>query len=179
MLSNIIILIEKIIAKVGLSVAWLTTAMVLVTAISVALRYGFNISHPTLQESITYMHATVFMLGIAYALQRGVHVRVDVFYLRFGKRIQLWVDLLGGIAFLGVFCMVLLGNSLDYVSHSWALRERSTESTGLPAVFLLKTLIPLLAITLLAQGIAEILRCTLQLSGKPTPPRHGEDLPNV
>lgn len=179
MLPNIINRIEKIIEDLGLAVAWLTLVMVLITALSVILRYGFNISYPAMQESITYMHGAVFMLGIAFALQRGAHVRVDVFYRRLHRRTQLWVDLIGGIAFLGTFTIVLFISSWDYVIHSWALLERSTESTGLPAVFLLKSLIPLLAVTLFAQGLAEVLRCALQLQGLPAPPRRGENRPTT
>ncbi|WP_296898622.1 TRAP transporter small permease subunit [Thiohalocapsa sp.] len=79
---------------VGRVVAWLALAMVLVTFLVVVLRYGFDAGSIALQESVTYMHAMLFMLGAAYTLQLNGHVRVDIFYQRFGPRGRAWVDLL-------------------------------------------------------------------------------------
>jgi TRAP-type mannitol/chloroaromatic compound transport system permease small subunit len=104
------------------------------------------------------------MLGAAYALKRGAHVRVDIFYRRFSPRTRAWVDALGGIVFLMPFCLFVLGVSWQFVTESWAIREISSEPGGIPAVYLLKTLIPLMAINLLLQGIAETLRNALVLA---------------
>jgi TRAP-type mannitol/chloroaromatic compound transport system permease small subunit len=107
------------------------------------------------------------MLGAAYALKHGAHVRVDIFYRNFSPRAQAWVDSLGGIVFLMPLCVFIGGASWRYVAESWAIMESSPEPGGIPAVFLLKTLIPLMALNLLMQGLAETLRAALLLVEEP------------
>jgi TRAP-type mannitol/chloroaromatic compound transport system permease small subunit len=147
----------------GRRLAWLAAAMALLTAAVVLLRYGFGLGSIAAQEAVTYLHATLFMLGAAYALKSGAHVRVDIFYRDFGPRTRAWVDSLGAIVFLLPLCAVIFLLSDDYVARAWSIRESSADSGGIPAVFLLKTLLPLMALNLALQGIAEILRNALLL----------------
>ena len=147
----------------GRWLAWLALGMAAVTAVVVLLRYGFNIGSIAAQEAVTYMHGALFMLGAAYTLKHGGHVRVDIFYRRFTRRTQAWINSLGAIVFLLPVCLFILGVSWHYVAESWAIREVSAEPGGIPAVFLLKTLMLLLPVNLVLQGIAEILRNTLVL----------------
>jgi TRAP-type mannitol/chloroaromatic compound transport system permease small subunit len=147
----------------GRCLAWLSLVMLLAICTVVALRYGFEIGSVGLQESVTYFHASIFMLGGAYALKKGAHVRVDIFYRNFSARGQAWVNSLGGIVFLLPLCGYILLISADFVAQSWQVWEVSTEPGGIPAVFLLKTLIPAMAINLALQAIAEILRNTMTL----------------
>ncbi|MGM0595080.1 MAG: TRAP transporter small permease subunit [Pseudomonadota bacterium] len=149
----------------GRLLAWLTLAMVLITFTVVVLRYLFDSGWIALQESITYMHALVFMLGAAYTLRHDGHVRVDIFYQRFGERGRAWVDLLGTLLLLLPVCAFIAWASWDYVSNAWELREGSREAGGLPGVYLLKTAIPLMALLLLLQGCALALRSALVLLG--------------
>jgi TRAP-type mannitol/chloroaromatic compound transport system permease small subunit len=79
--------------SIGVIVAWLALAMVLVTFVVVVLRYLFDSGSIALQESVTYMYAILFMLGAAYTLQQDGHVRVDILYQRFSRRGRAWVDL--------------------------------------------------------------------------------------
>lgn len=147
----------------GRVLAWLSLGMALLTATIVVMRYGFNTGSILAQELVIYLHGCLFMLGAAYALKHGAHVRVDIFYRRFGPRAQAWVDSLGGIVFLMPFCIFVGLVSWGYVSESWAIREISPEPGGIPAVFLLKSLIPAMALNLFLQGLAETLRATLVL----------------
>ena len=147
----------------GRVLAWLGLAMALLTALIVVMRYGFNLNSIFAQEAVIYMHGSLFMLGAAYALKSGAHVRVDIFYRSFSPRGQAWVNSLGSIVFLMPLCLFILISSWDYVAESWAVRETSPEPGGIPAVFLLKTLIPLLALNLFLQGLAETLRSALVL----------------
>ena len=77
----------------GTVIAWLTIMMVLLTFSIVVLRYAFNLGWISMQESVTWMHAAVFMLGAAYTLKRDEHVRVDIFYRGMSVRRQAIVDL--------------------------------------------------------------------------------------
>ena len=151
----------------GRWLAWLALAMALVTALIVIMRYGFNTGSIMAQEAVTYMHGTLFMLGAAYALKSGAHVRVDIFYRNYGPRAKAWVNSLGGIVFLMPLCIFICFASWNYVAESWAIRETSPEPGGIPAVFLLKSLIPLMAINLFLQGLAETLRSALVLVESP------------
>ena len=162
-LHSIVRSIDTFTDRSGRVLAWLGLAMAAVTALIVFLRYGFNFGSIAAQEAVTYMHACLFMLGAAYTLKVGGHVRVDIFYQRFGPRGQAWVNSLGGIIFLLPFCVFIFGASWHYVMESWAIMERSPEAGGIPAVFLLKTLIPLMAVNLFCQGLAEVLRNALVL----------------
>lgn len=142
----------------GRLLAWLTLAMMLVLCLVVFLRYGFGTGSVALQEAVTYLHGAVFMLGAAFTLKHDGHVRVDIFYRRFSPRAKAWVNSLGGILFLLPLCCYFFIISWDFVEQSWLIREISSEPGGLPAVFLLKTLIPLMAVNLGLQGLAEVLR---------------------
>jgi TRAP-type mannitol/chloroaromatic compound transport system permease small subunit len=154
--------------RCGRLLAWLVLGMALLTAVIVVLRYGFSIGSIPAQEAVIYMHGGLFLLGAAYALKTGAHVRVDIFYRKFSPRAQAWINSLGGIVFLLPLCIFILVSSLDYVGESWAMRETSPEPGGIPAVFLLKTLLPVAAINLALQGTAEILRSALILvEGEP------------
>ncbi|WP_232059327.1 TRAP transporter small permease subunit [Kineobactrum salinum] len=136
----------------GRLLTWLVLAMALLTAAVVVLRYGFNTGSIMAQETVTYLHGCLFMLGAAYTLKHDGHVRVDIFYRELGPRGQAWVNCLGGVLFLLPLGMFILLISWDYVAASWLIRETSPEPGGIPAVFLLKTLLPLLALNLLLQG---------------------------
>ena len=162
-LRAIVQFIDAFTDRGGRVLAWLVLLMALLTTAIVILRYGFNTGSILAQELVTYMHGSLFMLGAAYALKQGAHVRVDIFYRNFSPRTQAWVNSLGGIVFLLPLCVFIGGVSLSYVIESWVIMEASPEPGGIPAVFLLKTLIPLMAFNLLLQGVAEIFRSTLVL----------------
>ncbi len=154
--------IEAFIDWSGRTVSWLTLLMVIVTFIVVVLRYVFDIGWIGLQESITYLHAMVFLVGAAWAMQQQAHVRVDIFYSRFSAKTRAWIDLLGSLFFLLPVMIFVAWISWEYVSDSWAVLEGSREAGGLPAVFLLKSLILVLALMLTLQAFVQIYR-SLQL----------------
>lgn len=147
----------------GRLLAWLVVIMALLTTVIVVMRYGFNTGSMMGQEAVTYMHGSLFMLGSAYALKSGAHVRVDIFYRNFSPRAQAWVNSLGGIVFLMPLCAFIGFSSWNYVSDSWIVRETSSQAGGIPAVFLLKSIIPLMAFNLFLQGLAETLRSAISL----------------
>lgn len=145
-------------------VRWLALVMVIVTMTIVVLRYAFAVGAIPLQESVIYMHGILFMLGIPYGLKQNTHVRVDIIYSRLSPRQKGRMDLIGHIFFLLPVSIFIFLTSLPYVSASWRVLEGSSEVGGLPAVFLLKTLIPVMAILLFLQALSEIAKCI-------TPPR--------
>ncbi|WP_028241163.1 TRAP transporter small permease subunit [Stutzerimonas azotifigens] len=153
-------------ARFGQLCAWLTLFLVFGTAVVVVLRYGFGIGAIALQEAVMYAHALVFMGAAAWTLQRGGHVRVDIFYQKFPARRQLWVDSLGHLLFLIPVCLYLGWNSWDYVTNSWATGEGSNESGGLRFVYLQKSIILVLVVSLLLQAVADLITFGFQLAGR-------------
>lgn len=149
----------------GKLVAWLTLAMMALTCLVVVMRYFLQSGSIALQESVTYLHALVFLLGAAFTLKRGGHVRVDIFYQHYSPRIKALVDALGGLLFLIPVCLLILLFCWEYVENSWAIREVSKEAKGLPWVYLLKTLLIVMPVTLLLQGIAELIKNLLFFFG--------------
>lgn len=151
---------------VGVIVAWATLIMVITQFAVVVMRYVFGFNSIALQESIIYAHGLVFMLGAAYTLYIGGHVRVDIFYQNFSSRAKAKIDLLGTLFLLIPFMLLIIYFSWNYVEIAWRIKEGSRESSGLPYVYLLKTVIFGFAGLLLLQGIAVIARAALALSGK-------------
>ena len=167
-LLRFIEVLDRISRSAGRAVAWLTLLMVLVTFFVVLLRHMFDLGSIAMQESVTYMHAAVFMIGASYTLQRDGHVRVDIFYQGMSQRGRAWVNLLGTLILLIPVCAFILWSSWQYVFDAWSVAEGSPEAGGLPAVWVLKTLILLLPLLLLLQGLSWLLRNGLFLAGVDT-----------
>jgi TRAP-type mannitol/chloroaromatic compound transport system permease small subunit len=162
-MTSIQLYIDTLIQRIGLITRYLGLILVINTALVVALRYLFNWSPIALQETMTYFHASLFMLGAAYTLQQDGHVRVDVFYQHMSERKQHWVNLFGTVCLLLPTCGFIFMICLPYVSSSFAMGERSIEGNGLPFLYLLKGLLLLLPILLSLQGIANLIRHGLAL----------------
>jgi len=157
--------IDRISTAIGPTVAWCLLFMVLAEFALVLMRYVLGVGSIWLQESVIYAHGALFMLAAAWTLAADAHVRVDIFYADATPRTKAVVDLLGALLLLLPFALALIYLSFPYVARSWALLEGSRETSGLPALFLLKTLIPLFAALLALQGIAQALRAALLLAG--------------
>ena len=161
--------IEKLNRSIGRITAWLTLAMVLVTFCVVVLRYLFDTGWIWLQESVTWMHAAVFMLAAAYTLADDQHVRVDIFYRDMSEPGRALVNALGPALFLLPLTVFLIWSSWDYASLSWEIRETSREAGGMvfPFPSIMKSFIPATAFLLLLQGIAmEALNVSILVAAK-------------
>ena len=142
----------------GRTVSWLSLFLVLVTFIIVILRYIFDSGSIALQESTSYLHATVFLVGMAYTMQQDAHVRVDIFYSRCSKQTKAWIDLFGALFLLLPFMLFVTWISWSYIVDSWSVLEGSREAGGLPGVFLLKSLILVMTSLLCLQTCTQIVR---------------------
>jgi TRAP-type mannitol/chloroaromatic compound transport system permease small subunit len=160
----------------GYGVAWLTLAMVLITFAIVVLRYAFGIGPIWLQESVTFMHAVVFMLGGAYALQRDDHVRVDIFYRGMSPVGRAWIDILGVVFLLLPLCAFIIYESFDYVAASWSIREGARDTGGLPypLVSLLKSILVVMPLLVALQGVSLLLVSARRIQGPTNTARRTE-----
>ncbi len=174
-LKRLATLIDRTNDWVGRFLAWLTLGMVLVTFAVVLLRYVFGLGWTVVQESVVYMHAIVFLACAGYTLAHNGHVRCDIFYGAASPRTKAVIDLIGTFLFLIPTCVLVLWVSWPYVSASWAILEESQEGRmGIPAVYLLKTLIIVFAALLLLQALSLVLQSALFLAGA-TPSRGSVD----
>lgn len=163
----------------GRFVGWLTTLLVAVVCFDVATRYLLDFTLVAVQELQWHLFATVFLLGAAYTLRDDRHVRVDVFYAGFPPRAKAWVNLLGTVLLLGPFCVIAIQlgwyyTEASFLAGDWG--EGSPQPGGLPARWVLKSMIPLGLALLLVQGAANGLRALLFLLGRgeeaPAAPEH-------
>lgn len=163
-------LVDQVNYRIGRVVAWLALTMVLVQFAVVIMRYVFGTGQIWVQEAIIYQHALLFMLGASYTLLRDGHVRVDIFYARASERTKAWVNLGGSALLLIPMMLLILQVGWPYVARSWAVFEGSRETSGIPAIFLLKTVIVVFAVMLLLQALSTIVRCVVILAGGTPPP---------
>jgi len=157
-------------------VAWTSLTLVGITATVVILRYGFQTGSIALQESIMYNHAILFMLGIAYTYVHDQHVRVDVFYTRFDSRRKAWVNLLGTLLFTLPVMTFIIISGWDYVATSWQIKEASAEAGGIEYLYVLKTLIIIMAVLLIFQALSVMSNAYLTLFN---PPPEEDDMPAI
>lgn len=151
----------------GKAVAWLTSALVALFCMDVALRYIVNISYAGVFEMEWHLFAIIFLLGAGYTLRHDKHVRVDVFYSRFNKKQQAWVNLLGVLVFLLPLCFVIIKTSLLFVYNSWIIQESSPDPGGLPARYIIKSAIPIGFLLLFLQGISLAIKSLLIILNPP------------
>lgn len=151
---------------IGRVFAWLTLGMVLTEFVVVLSRYVFGLGSTIMQESIVYMHATVFLVCAGYALVYNGHVRCDIFYAVMTARTRAIVDIAGTLVFLLPMCALIAWMAWPYVHASWEVMETSPEGRlGIPAVFVLKTLILVFAGLLGVQAVSLALQSVLLLAG--------------
>jgi TRAP-type mannitol/chloroaromatic compound transport system permease small subunit len=168
--------IDRLNETIGVSVAWLALAVVLVEFTVMLMRYVFGVGSVKMQESIVYMHATVFMVAAGYTLLHNGHVRCDIFYAAASPRRQALVDLIGVAIFLLPTCALIAGVAWPYITQAWAVREGSPEgSLGIPGVFVLKSIILVFAGLVALQGVALALHSVLRLAGVETVPTAASD----
>lgn len=165
-LENIANRMEQFIDWSGRVVSWCVLLMVLLTFLVVVLRYVFDSGWIALQESVSYLHSLVFLLGAAYTLKHDAHVRVDIFYSRFSERSKAWVELLGHLFILIPVMLFIAWISWPYISDAWAVKESSRDAGGLPGVYLLKSLILLMSGLLIIQALVRVMRAALKLGGR-------------
>ncbi|MCL4737967.1 MAG: TRAP transporter small permease subunit [Burkholderiaceae bacterium] len=138
---------------VGRGFAWLTLPCVFVAFAVVILRYVFGIGYAWMQELYVWLHAIVFTGCAAFALQHDVHVRVDVFYGRMSPRGKAWVDLLGATLLVVPWMIVTIRLTWPWVLNSWRSGETSGSTDGMPGLYVIKAMLPLMAVLLTLQAL--------------------------
>lgn len=175
--EGLITTIDSLTFRLGEAAKWLLPLLVLSVAASVFALSIFGVTTSKWLESAKYFQALVIMLGAAATLLAGQHVRVDIFHAQMSDIGKARVELIGFYLLLAPTCILLIWNAQSFVSFAWSIREGSSEATGIRGVYILKTLIPIFAVTMLAQGLSITLRAAMCLSGQKRPNRPEGILP--
>ena len=167
----LISLIDSLTYRLGEITKWLLPLLVLSVAASVFALSIFGVTTTKWLESARYFQALIIMLGAGATLLAGQHVRVDIFFSRMTEFGKARVDLIGFYLLLAPACILLTWNAQSFVGFAWAIQEGSSEANGIRGVYILKTLIPIFAISMLIQGLAIATRAAMSLNGQSRPPR--------
>ena len=142
---------------IGKSVSWLILLAILVSAANAVIRKVFDTSSNAWLELQWYLFGAAFMLAAAYTLKQNEHIRIDIVYGMFPRRVQHWIDLLGHILFLMPFVTLMVIYFVPYVSLSIRSGEMSNNSGGL-IVWPAKAFIVIGFAQLFLQGISELIK---------------------
>ncbi len=149
--------IDAFVDAVGRAVAWICIAQVVVVATNVILRYALRIGPVALQELEWHMMSPIALIGMCYALRHNDHVKVDIFYDRFGHTLRAVVDALAAIATI-VICLVMIDFAAEFVRKAYFIDEGSPDPGGLPHRWLLRSFIPIGFAILAMQSLANLIR---------------------
>ena len=164
-------LIDVVTEKIGKAVSWLILVAVLVSAGNAVVRKAFNVSSNAWLEAQWYLFGGAFMLAAAYTLSQNEHIRIDVVYGMFSRRVQHWIDLFGHIFFLMPFVLLMLYYFVPYVRMSYVSGEVSSSAGGL-IIWPAKAILLIGFILLALQGVSEIIKKIGIMTGNmddPTP----------
>jgi TRAP-type mannitol/chloroaromatic compound transport system permease small subunit len=190
-MQRILFAIDRLSTWTGKATAWLVLLMTLLISWDVIMRYlskpvctqgsavGF-LCEPVRAMWFTYfysydmtyyLYAILFMLGGAYALSRGQHLRGDVFYRLWPVRMQATIDVVLYIVafFPGILALVAVG--AQWAQASWLIQEKSFTTQAAPPIYPLKTVIPIAGALMALQGVAETIRALQAMKTGVWPPR--------
>jgi TRAP-type mannitol/chloroaromatic compound transport system permease small subunit len=156
--------IDRVTDWIGRATSWLALAIVLLMATNVVLRYLFSYGSVWSQELEWHLLAPLILFAIAYAMQKGEHVRVDVAYTHFSPRAKAAVNVLAALLCLAISAFIVV-LSVKYVQQSFVINEQSADPGGLPYRWALKALIPLGFVLLAVQSVAEVAKSVLEFRG--------------
>lgn len=152
---------DSISAAFGKTFGWLIVLMTFGVSYEVFVRYALNSPTPWSLDVSFIMYGTLFMMGGAYTLSRGGHVRGDFIYRLWKPRTQAFVDLILYIFFFFPGILALIFSGWKYAARSWGYAEVSVNSpAGIP-IYQFKTVIVVAGLLLFLQGLAQVCRCIL------------------
>jgi TRAP-type mannitol/chloroaromatic compound transport system permease small subunit len=159
-LINTVRVIDRFTDTTGVWLSWLNIPLVAAVAYEVIARYAFNA--PTLWSfDVTYMlYGTIFMLGAAYALHKGAHIRTDFFYEKWSVKTRGMVDSISYIVFFFPSIVMLLAASGSEAWYAWTINETSEQTPWRPILWPYKSVVPITCVLLLIQGISEVIKST-------------------
>jgi TRAP-type mannitol/chloroaromatic compound transport system permease small subunit len=150
--------IDRFTERSGLWFAWLLVPLLAAVAWEVVARYVFDAPTRWAYEAIYMLYAALFMLGAAYGLRVGAHVRTDFLWERWSPRTRAAIEIVAYLAlfFPGMLLFFVAGAEATW--DSWRANERSADTSWMPPLWPLKALVPLSSLLLMVQGLSEVLK---------------------
>jgi len=152
-------IIDRFTDATGTWVAWLNVPLMAIVSYEVFARYLFN-APTTWSFELTYMlYGTIFMLGSAYALHKGAHIRTDFFFERWSIRTKGVIDSVAYIVFFfpSIFVFLLVSGGEGW--YAFEINETSEQTPWRPVLWPFKMVVPLTCLLLLIQGVSETIKC--------------------
>lgn len=150
--------IDRTIDQTGQLVSWISLILILLICVDVFMRYFLNTSKIWMVEMEWHLFSVLFLLGASYTLLHDKHVRVDLYYENYSHERKNIVNALGIIIFVIPWCLIILTTSWDYAANSFSFSEGSPQPGGLPARYLVKSVIFLGFFLLLVQAISILIK---------------------
>jgi TRAP-type mannitol/chloroaromatic compound transport system permease small subunit len=150
--------IDRFTDRTGTWIAWLNLPLVLVVSYEVIMRYVFNAPTMWVFDTAYMLYGTIFMLGAAYALHKGAHIRTDFFYERWSVRTKGMVDSISYLVFFFPSLLMFLVASGNEAWYSYTIGEVSEQTPWRPILWPYKMIVPLTCVLLIVQGVSEVLK---------------------
>jgi TRAP-type mannitol/chloroaromatic compound transport system permease small subunit len=148
--------IDRFTERSALLFAWLMVPLLVAVGWEVVARYAFDAPTTWAYETIYMLYATMFMLGAAYALRTGAHIRTDFLWEKWPLRTRAAVDSIAYVALFFPGMLLYLVSGAEATWSSYAIDERSADTAWFPPLWPLKAVVPLAALLLLVQGVSEL-----------------------
>ena len=177
-MQKLLLTIDRVNTRIGQLFGWFVLALTLFVTYEVFSRYVFKNPHAWAFDAMNMMYGTLFMMAGAYTLSKNGHVRGDVLYGFFPPRLQAGLDLALYFIFFFPGVIALCWAGYYYAAESWAIRETSSLASGGPPLYPFKAIIPIAGVTLLLQGVVEVVYCIACLK-QGAWPRRDEDVEEV
>jgi TRAP-type mannitol/chloroaromatic compound transport system permease small subunit len=162
-MQKVINVIDFINEWVGKTVAWIVIILMGILVFESTARYVFNKPSQWAYDMAYMLYGAMFMMGIAYALKNGAHVRIDVFSRMFSPRTRSIIDVAAfGIVVIPVSFMLMV-NGWDYALYSYNIQEVSASSAWRPLMWPFKMVVPIAAFLLLIQSFSEMLKHVIDM----------------
>jgi TRAP-type mannitol/chloroaromatic compound transport system permease small subunit len=148
--------IDRFTERSAMLFAWLMLPLLVAVGWEVVARYAFDAPTTWAYETIYMLYAAMFMLGAAYALRTGAHIRTDFFWEKWPLRTRAAIDSIAYVALFFPGMLLYLVSGAEATWSSYALDERSAETAWFPPLWPLKAVVPVAALLLLVQGVSEL-----------------------
>jgi len=153
----IVSFLTSIVTTITTKTAWINLLVMFTILIQVTLRYGFHAGEAWVDEFIWHLYA-FFMFGLSYAITTDSHIRVDIVHMKFTKKKQRIIEVLGIVFLIMPFTIIIFDHSVGWVHHSFMANEFSENTTGLPYRWVVKSLLPISLVLIFIASLSELIK---------------------
>jgi len=153
----IVSFLTSIVTAITTKTAWINMLVMFTILVQVTLRYGFHAGEAWVDEFIWHLYA-FFMFGLSYAITTDSHIRVDIAHMKFTRRKQRIIEVLGIIFLIMPFTIIIFDHSVGWVHHSFVAKEFSENTTGLPYRWIVKSLLPISLVLIFIASLSELIK---------------------